>query len=289
MRIRGSSCGASGKPSRKYELPSSDQVQCPGGPADALGVDPFALTSDLDRYVARPACEAALAELERLVRSGPIVALSGPPGIGKTLLLRVLERRLAGSLRSVYVPYGALEFTELCQLVVGLLELPCAGARDPEAELAAQVRRAAARGEPLLLLLDDANAIPLATLRALVSFTRSLGGGLRLLAVAVDDARAARVLAALGAGVGHVRLAETMSAAETARYVAGRLANADRSDPARDLAHPRTRELAASRIGRCPAPPAPARGVDPPPRRPPPDSIAPPSDAGAWLELDPTR
>ena len=252
-------------------------------------MDPFALTSDPDSYVARPACEAALAELERLVRARPIVALSGPPGIGKTLLLRVLERRLAGSVRSVYVPYGALEFTELCQLVLGLLELPSAGAPDPEAELAAQVLRAAARGEPLLLLLDDANAIPLATLRALVSFTRTLGGGLRLLAVPVDDARAARVLAALGAGVGHVRLAESMNAAETTRYVAGRLANTDNSDPARTLLTP----ARVSWLHRESA------GV---PRRlhqlvawilhrddPPPDSIVPLSDAAAQLELDPTR
>jgi len=251
-------------------------------------VDPFALTSDPGAYVARPACEAALTELERLLRSGPIVALSGPPGIGKTLLLRVLEQRMLGSLRSVYVPYGALEYAELCQLVLGLLELPAlAEAGDPGAELAAQARLAGARGKPLLLLLDDANAIPLATLRALVAATRSLGGALRLLAVPVDDARAARVLAALGEGVGHVRLAQPMSAAETASYVAGRLARSDESDPA----------LAALTSDRVSWLHRESAGI---PRRlhqlvawilhrdgPAPDSSVPFSDGAPWLDLDP--
>lgn len=249
-------------------------------------MDPFALTSDPAAYVARPACEEALAELEDRVRSGPIVALSGPPGIGKTLLLRVLAQRLAGSLRCVYIPYGALEFRELCALVLGLQGLAHAGGADPEAELAAEARRSAARGVPLLLLLDDANAIPLATLRALVDFSRALGGALRLLAVPVDDERAARVLAALGAGASHVRLAQPMSGDETAHYVATRLALSGADDPA--LA-----ALTAARVGWL------HRESAGNPRRlhqlvawilhrgtPAPDSVAPFSEAGPWLELD---
>ena len=249
-------------------------------------MDPFALTSDPGAYVARPACEAALAELERLVRSGPIVALSGPPGIGKTLLLRVLERRLAGSLRPVYVPYGALEYADLCRLVLGLMGLPIVAGEDPALELAVQARLAETRGEPLLLLLDDANAIPLATLRALVAATRSLDGALRLLAVPVDDARAARLLAALGEGVGHVRLAEPMSAAETASYVAGRLARSDATDPTLARLTPERvswlyRESAGipRRLHQLVAWIAHRDG-------PPPDTIAPFGDAAAWLELD---
>jgi len=245
-------------------------------------VDPFGLTADPGAYVARAACETALAELERLVRSMPIVALSGPPGIGKTLLLRVLEQRLAGSLRCVYVPYGALEFAELCELVLGLLEPAHIGA-SPEAELAAAARRT-----PLLLLLDDANAIPLTTLRALVAFAHSLAGALRVLAVPVDDARAGRVLAALGPALGHVRLAEPMNAAETARYVEARLARGDASDPA-------IASLTADRVGWLYRQSA---GI---PRRlhqliawilhrndPPPDSVVLFNDTVPSLELDPS-
>lgn len=247
-------------------------------------MDPFALTADPGAYVARPACETALAELERLLPERPIVALSGPPGIGKTLLLRVLERRLAGRLRCVYVPYGALAFDELCELVVGLLEPARARRGEPAAELAAAARRAG--DAPLLLLLDDANAIPLATLRALVACARSLAGALRLLAVPVDDARAARVLAALGPGIGHVRLAEPMSADETARYVAARLAHEGASDPALARLTPervrwlhresggvprRLHQLVAWILHRDDSPP---------------DSVAPFDDGATLLELD---
>jgi type II secretory pathway predicted ATPase ExeA len=193
-------------------------------------VDPFAPTCDPKRYVPRPACEAALAELERFVREGRVAALSGPPGIGKTLLLRVLQTRLAGSLQGVYLPYGALEFPELCRLALGLLGHRVAPEEDAEQAFLEVVRTAAARGEPLLLLLDDANAVPVPSLRRLVTLSACLGGALRLLAVTVDDPRMARVLAALGPDVGHVRFTEPMNAAETGCYVAARLAGA--ADPA---------------------------------------------------------
>ena len=64
--------------------------------------DPFAMLTDPDAYLPRPASEQALDELERavLLHESP-VALFGPPGIGKTLLLRVLARRLQGSFRAV--------------------------------------------------------------------------------------------------------------------------------------------------------------------------------------------
>jgi type II secretory pathway predicted ATPase ExeA len=193
-------------------------------------VDPFAPTCDPKRYVPRPACEAALAELERFVRDGRVAALSGPPGIGKTLLLRVLQTRLAGSLHGVYLPYGALEFPELCRLALGLLGHRVAPEEDAEQAFLEVVRTAAARGQPLLLLLDDANAVPVHSLRRLVTLTTCLGGALRLLAVTVDDPRMARVLAALGRDVGHVRFTEPMNAAETERYVAERLGGT--ADPA---------------------------------------------------------
>ena len=186
-------------------------------------MDPFAFTCNPAAYVARPACEEALAALERALAAGPIVALSGPPGIGKTLLLRVLESRLRGRMRCLYVPYGALDAKGFCQLVLGLLERTVNPTLEPEQQLVEVVRDEGASGRPVVLLLDDANAVPLPTLRWLVALTHSLVGALRLLAVPVDDALAARALAALGAGVAHVRFVQPMDTDETARYVAGRL------------------------------------------------------------------
>jgi type II secretory pathway predicted ATPase ExeA len=189
-------------------------------------VDPFALACDPRCYVARPACEAALERLEAALGQGRVCAISGPPGIGKTLLLRVLEARLAGRSRSVFVPYGALEPTDFLRLVLGLMGRSAAAEPDPEQGLREEARRGAAVGRPLLLLLDDAQAIPLPSVRRLVALASGAAGALRLAAVAADDARSARVLAALGRELEHVRFASALSEGETARYVAARLAQA---------------------------------------------------------------
>jgi type II secretory pathway predicted ATPase ExeA len=251
-------------------------------------VDPFALTCNPAAYVPRAACEATLAALEHALAAGEIAALTGPPGMGKTLLLRVLESRLRGRMRCVYLPYGALDARAFCQLVLGLLDYTVDPALDAEQQLAALLAEGTPTEPALLLLLDDANTVPLPTLRRLAALVRSLAGRLRLLAVPVDDVLAARTLAALGAGVLHVRFATPMSADETARYVAGRLATAraDAGALARltpDVVRWLHRESAGipRRVHQLAAWILRHEG-------PAPDSVPRVADQGPWLELDPS-
>jgi type II secretory pathway predicted ATPase ExeA len=249
-------------------------------------VDPFALTCDPRRYVARPACEAALAQLEAALTAGRVGALAGPPGIGKTQLLRVLEARLAGGARSVFVPYGALDPGDFCRLVLGLLGRGASADPDPERALADEARRSAAVGRPLLLLLDDAQAIPLATVRRLAALAERLGGALRLLAAIADDARAAGALAALGREVEHVRLASAMSEDETTRYVAARLAHAVMPEDALARLDPETVRWLHRESGGIPRRIHQIAGWLLHRDDPVPDTVAPLAQGGPALELD---
>jgi type II secretory pathway predicted ATPase ExeA len=183
-------------------------------------MDPFGATCDPRLYVPRLDSEAALTSLhEGLVAGRRVLALSGPPGLGKTMVLRMLAAQLRGA-RCVYVPYAALAIEELAQVV-----LDAVGESAPHAEAVSTLAAYAKQtlGEPLVLLLDDASALPGATARALRQQADALDGALRLVAAAVDDARAAAAIAALGDDILHVRLRHPMTPPEVGAYVRGRI------------------------------------------------------------------
>lgn len=198
------------------------------GPRDephAVASDPFGVTSDPAAYVPRPATRELLQALEGALREGArSILLTGPPGLGKTMLLRVLEQRLRGEFRPLGISYTALLPDELARWILTQLGEPIA--EDPEAALLEVGRRFEASGTKLVLLLDDAGAIPSPTVRRLAELVQETKGAIRLVLTAIDDARARDILAALGPGVETLRLDEPMSEDETAEYIYARLSHA---------------------------------------------------------------
>ncbi|MCZ6463771.1 MAG: AAA family ATPase [Proteobacteria bacterium] len=188
-------------------------------------VDPFRLTPDPDAYVPRRAGEEALAALAAFLRVGaPQIALRGPPGIGKTLLLRVIADRLAGHLTVVQVPYPVLPPEEICSWILGLIgETP---GNDDERTLISLARRLRENGSGLAILIDDAGSMPLPTVRRISRVASEARPALRLVFVLPDDAKGDEVIEALGPGVESVPFTELMNRRETAAYVRARLARA---------------------------------------------------------------
>ncbi|MDH3519058.1 MAG: AAA family ATPase [Myxococcales bacterium] len=183
--------------------------------------DPFGPAASPSDYVPRAETERALTAIEASLSAARVAALVGPPGFGKSLLLRrvALQER---QLEAVYVPFCSLTLAELCSLALRLLGK--ADAPDPVSALAAHAR---ARGEDasgVLLLIDDAGVMPFATAEALASLLERVGPALGLVLAAGESDAAQRVFSVFGSTLDPIRLDGPLSADEARRYVASRLA-----------------------------------------------------------------
>jgi MSHA biogenesis protein MshM len=195
--------------------------------------DPFALTPDTSAYVPREATERALDALAAAVRRGDPALLVGAPGVGKTLLLHLLAERAGAGLRPVYLPNPRLEPSELCAWVATGFGAP-AGEDDPSLLMRAWLGHLREQDAGCLLLVDDADAMPDATLRWLAALAAESRGALRLALAALDGPAAANLTRLLG-GAAAVRLDAPLTAEESAEYVAWRLRHADAPEPLRAL------------------------------------------------------
>ena len=191
--------------------------------------DPFANTADADAYVPRTATESVLVDLEMALRDGARwICLDGPAGSGKTLLLRVLEERIAADFSLLRVPYAKLDPDEFC--CWGLESLGEELAADPECALAVRIARSAASGDaPFVWMIDDADLLPIGTLRTLLRLQRNTGDALRFVLARSGELPAGEFVRT-GVMPVNVELEGEMDSDEMAHYVRARLDHAG-ADP----------------------------------------------------------
>ena len=146
-------------------------------PRDGLGA-----SADPVRYVALPSAERALTSVVEAVEAArsPIL-VEGVGGTGKTLLLRVLAGRIRfGTRRVAFSPFLHLPPGDVARWLLHLL------GRDPGPDgeaapaLLADVRRH--EGGPTILLVDEIQGAPEASVQRLVELARA--GGQRIVLVA---------------------------------------------------------------------------------------------------------
>ncbi|MDJ0866731.1 MAG: ATP-binding protein, partial [Myxococcota bacterium] len=225
-------------------------------------IDPFGPTPDPAGYVPRPATERALEALQAALADGAVaVALRGPSGIGKTLLLHVLAARNASARRVAYVRYPQMAAEDQCRWVLATLGEATDG--DPSEALLAAARS----GAGLVLLCDEADHFPEAAAEALLDLARGSGGAIQLVLVAGEAAAEAEEDAENaetdeewpapwrgGAAAGPVVwLREPMNGDETAAYVAARLERAGADEATRARFHPAVLRAMAERSGGLPS------------------------------------
>jgi len=191
--------------------------------ASVTSQNPFVQNGDPRRYLPRPACEAALAELERALRAGALATLlAGPAGIGKSLLLRVLAHRLRRDFRVVLVPGLRLAAHQICDWALELLSSP--RSEDPERDLALQAAEWKRRGSALVIAIDGPHEVSPETAGRLGGLALAADGGLRWLVEASLPSDALR--RAFEADAEPIWLRTAMDFGETAEFVRAALAAA---------------------------------------------------------------
>ena len=170
----------------------------------------------------RLALESALAELaEGIGKTPACAALTGEAGLGKTLLLHVLRQRLEGSFDCLYVSFPRLAAPELWRWVAVALGL--GRGEDDRGAVLGRATRLAAEGMGLVLLVDDAGALPAAARGELIAACSTTGFSLVLAFDSADHPQ----LASLPAHVRRIDLGPAMTLAETRAYVHARLRRVD--------------------------------------------------------------
>src|SRR5262245_33546087 len=204
-----------------------------------LRESPFALTPD-PRYLfmSEPHKEALASAVYGVQERKGFVLILGEVGTGKTTLIRHLLGRFGPNIRSVFVFNPAVSFTELLQLILRDLELPCPSMRRVEMidTLNDYLLKEAAAGRYVVVIIDEAQHLSPAVLeegRMLSDLETARGKLIQILLVGqpeLGEKLGRPELRQLRQRISLVAELKPLSHADTVEYVKHRLEVAGRAD-----------------------------------------------------------
>jgi MSHA biogenesis protein MshM len=128
---------------------------------------PFRITPHTEFFFSGANRGATLEALLYAITAGEgMVKVTGEVGSGKTMLCRVLMERLPDSVETIYLAVPSLSRDEMLAAIASDLEIDTTGANTTRLVRALQERLVAihAGGRQVVALIDEAHAMPLATL-----------------------------------------------------------------------------------------------------------------------------
>lgn len=159
-------------------------MTAPQPPASSLPSStarPFAAAPDPNRYFPASAMEEARQRVGRSIQrgEGPVLVI-GAAGLGKTMLLEVVAQQFRDQMQPVILSGGQLcTRRALLQMILFQLDLPYREMDECELRLSllAYLQPQGATGRRILLLVDEADALPPRLLEELRALTNISSGG----------------------------------------------------------------------------------------------------------------
>jgi hypothetical protein len=231
-------------------------------------------------YVPRRATRSAQNRLEEAIQTDePLIALTGPEGMGKRLLLRLLRRSVEARLHCVEIKANGLASPEIC--AVALAQLGGSASSTPVDDLARLAANLGNGSGPrgLLLLIHGGESLSPQTVQVLFDVC-SRSPNIQAVIAAHIPSEGAVWLKPLDPRILRIELKDPMTRSETAEYIRGRLDRVVADRRTRDLfswsattrlwrrtgGNPRLVNLAARRLidpGSLPLPARRRRGTQP--------------------------
>jgi type II secretory pathway predicted ATPase ExeA len=128
---------------------------------------PFRITPHTEFFFSGANRGATLEALLYAITAGEgMVKVTGEVGSGKTMLCRVLMERLPATVETIYLAVPSLTRDEMLAAIAAELDIETAGANTTKLVRSLQERliEMHARGKQVVALIDEAHAMPLATL-----------------------------------------------------------------------------------------------------------------------------